>query len=98
MLPYRSPSNTAGFTGHLSFEEKLAAIGPHDLFAEKAVELDPNLAETQTALAIVRFWNQRDWSGGEDCFKQAIKLNPNYVTLTSITLCSWRAGSGSTKR
>jgi adenylate cyclase len=68
------------FYGHLSFEEKLTAIGPHDLFAEKAVELDPNLAETQTALAIVRFWNQRDWSTAEECFKQAIKLNPNYVT------------------
>src|SRR5947209_1572856 len=71
---------TGWFYGFLSFEEKLAAIGPHDLFAEKAVELDPNLAETQTALAIVRCWNLRDWSGGEDCFKRAIELNPNYVT------------------
>jgi adenylate cyclase len=68
------------FYGHLSFEEKLAAIGVHDLFAEKAVELDPKLAETQTALAMVRFWNERDWSRAEECFKQAIKLNPNYVT------------------
>jgi adenylate cyclase len=68
------------FYGHFSFEEKLAAIGPHDLFAEKAVELDPNLAETQTALAIVRCYNLKDWSGGEDCFKRAIELNPNYVT------------------
>jgi adenylate cyclase len=68
------------FYGHLSFEEKLAAIGVHDLFAEKAVELDPNLAESQTALAMVRFWNERDWSRAEECFKQAIKLNPNYVT------------------
>jgi len=68
------------FYGHLSFEEKLAAIGPHDLFAEKAVELDPNLAETQTALAIVTCWNLRDWTRAEDCFKRAVKLNPNYVT------------------
>ena len=68
------------FYGHLSFKEKLAAIGVHDLFAEKAVELDPNLAESQTALAMVRFWNERDWSRAEDCFKQAIRLNPNYVT------------------
>jgi adenylate cyclase len=68
------------FYGHLSFEEKLTAIGVHDLAAEKAVELDPNLAETQTALAIVRFWNERDWSRAEECFKQAIELNPNYVT------------------
>jgi adenylate cyclase len=68
------------FYGFFSFEEKLAAIGPHDLAAEKAVELDPNLAETQTALAIVRFWNEKDCLSAEGCFKQAIKLNPNYVT------------------
>ena len=48
--------------------------------AEKAVELDPNLAEAQTVLAMVRFWNERDWPAAEDCFKQALKLNPNYVT------------------
>jgi serine/threonine-protein kinase len=71
---------TGWFYGFLSFEEKLAAIGPHDLFAEKAVELDPNLAESQTALGIVKCWNLRDWSGGEECFKRAIELNPNYVT------------------
>jgi adenylate cyclase len=71
---------TGWYYGFLSFEEKLAAIGPHDLAAEKAVELDPNLAEAQTALGIVRCWNERDWSRGEDCFKRAIKLNPNYVT------------------
>jgi len=48
--------------------------------AEKAVELDPHLAESQTVLAMVRFWNERDWRAAEHCFKQAIKLNPNYVT------------------
>ena len=48
--------------------------------AEKAAELDPKLAETQTVLAMVRFYNDRDWPKAEDCFKQAIKLNPNYVT------------------
>ncbi|PYJ24762.1 MAG: hypothetical protein DME91_07435, partial [Verrucomicrobia bacterium] len=71
---------TAWFYGYLSFEEKLAAIGPHDQAAEKAVELDPNLAETHTVLAVVRFYNKRDWSRAEDSFKRAIKLNPNYVT------------------
>jgi len=71
---------TGWYYGFFSFEEKLAAIGPHDLFAEKAVELDPNLAETQTALGIVRCWNLKEWSGGEECLKRAIELNPNYVT------------------
>jgi hypothetical protein len=45
--------------------------------AEKTVELDPKLAETQTVLAMVRFWNERDWSRDEDCFKEAIKFNSN---------------------
>jgi adenylate cyclase len=71
---------TGWFYGFLSFEEKLAAIGRHDVFAEKAVELDPNLAESQTVLGIVRCWNERDWRRGEECFKRAIELNPNYVT------------------
>src|SRR4029078_11009256 len=58
------------FYGHLSFEEKLAAIGPHDLVAHRAEELDSTRAETQTALAIVRFWNQRDWAVAEECFNK----------------------------
>src|SRR5262249_30090555 len=71
---------TGWFYGFLSFEEKLATIGPHDLCADKAVELDPNLSATQIALGIVKCWNRRDWPGGEECFKRAIELNPNYVT------------------
>ena len=47
---------------------------------KKAVELDPNLAEAQTVLAMVRFWNERNWRAAEDCFERAIELNPNYVT------------------
>ena len=48
--------------------------------AEKAVELDSKLAETQTVLAMVRFYNDRKWQKAETCFKQAIELNPSYVT------------------
>ncbi len=55
---------TGWFYGHLSFEEKLATIGREDQAAEKAVELDPNLAETQTALAMVRFYNERGLANG----------------------------------
>lgn len=48
--------------------------------AKKAVELDPTLAETQTAFATVLFnddWNFRDAEAG---FQRAIQLNPNYAT------------------
>ncbi len=48
--------------------------------AKKAVELDPTLAETQTAIATVLFnyeWNFREAEAG---FQRAIQLNPNYAT------------------
>jgi serine/threonine-protein kinase len=48
--------------------------------AKKAVEMDANLAETQTVLGMVRFYNDRNWANAEDSFNQAIKLSPNYVT------------------
>jgi serine/threonine protein kinase len=48
--------------------------------ALKALELDPNLAEGHTSLAIVRLTYEWDFSGSEAEFKRAIALNPNYAT------------------
>ncbi len=48
--------------------------------ALKALELDPNLAEGHTSLAIVRLTYEWDFSGSEAEFKRAIGLNPNYAT------------------
>jgi tetratricopeptide (TPR) repeat protein len=46
--------------------------------ALKALELDPNLAEGHTSLAVVRFYYEWDWSGAESEYKRAIELNPGY--------------------
>jgi TolB-like protein/DNA-binding winged helix-turn-helix (wHTH) protein/Tfp pilus assembly protein PilF len=48
--------------------------------AEKALALDPSLAEARTSLAFVKFGYEWDWSGAEAEFKQAIALSPNYAT------------------
>jgi TolB-like protein/DNA-binding winged helix-turn-helix (wHTH) protein len=48
--------------------------------AIKALELDPSLAEAHTSLAMVKFSSDRDWSGAEREFKEAISLNPSYAT------------------
>jgi tetratricopeptide (TPR) repeat protein len=45
--------------------------------AEKAIELDPTLAEAYASRGHVR-WKERDWSGAEADFKRCIELNPNY--------------------
>jgi TolB-like protein/Tfp pilus assembly protein PilF len=48
--------------------------------AEKALELDDRLAEAHASFAEVELWYNWDWVGGEQKFRQAIALNPNYAT------------------
>jgi TolB-like protein/DNA-binding winged helix-turn-helix (wHTH) protein/Tfp pilus assembly protein PilF len=59
-------------TGEVAPKAKVAA--------KKAVALDPNLAETQTALATVQFNDDWDWKAAESGFRRAIQLNPSYAT------------------
>ena len=49
--------------------------------AEKALELDNQLAEAHTSLAKVRFDYDWDWASAEAEFKRALELNSNYATL-----------------
>ncbi len=59
-------------------------VPPREVFpearkaAEKALEIDPNLAEAHTSIARVRFLYDWDWRGAEAGFRHAIQLNPNY--------------------
>jgi len=46
----------------------------------KALELDPNLAEAHTSIALVKLFYDWDWAAAEAEFKRAIELNPNYPT------------------
>ena len=46
--------------------------------AQRALRLDPNLAEAHAALATVLFNYDYDWAKAEAEFKQAIELNPGY--------------------
>jgi serine/threonine protein kinase/Tfp pilus assembly protein PilF len=45
--------------------------------AEKAIEIDPTMAEAYASRGHVR-WKSFDWSGAESDFKHSIELNPNY--------------------
>ena len=48
--------------------------------AQRAIELDPTLAEPHAALAAVRELADWDWAGAEDEYRKAIGLNPNDAT------------------
>jgi eukaryotic-like serine/threonine-protein kinase len=48
--------------------------------AQRAIELDPTLAEPHAALAALKELADWDWAGAEDEYRKAIALNPNDFT------------------
>jgi TolB-like protein len=65
------------FWGHLPPREAMPLARAAAL---RALELDPNLGEGHTSLAIVKLAYDWDFHGAEEEFKSAIALNPNYAT------------------
>ena len=47
--------------------------------ANRAVELDPNLAEGQQALAQGYTWFEFDWDRAEKAYRRAIELDPGFA-------------------
>jgi DNA-binding winged helix-turn-helix (wHTH) protein/TolB-like protein/Flp pilus assembly protein TadD len=45
--------------------------------AQKALEIDANLAEARVILGVVEFWYEFDWVNSESEIKKAIALDPN---------------------
>ena len=69
--------NTLSFYGQLHPEDTYPKA--KDL-ALKALEIDNSLAEAHNALAFVKVYYDWDWEGGEQEFKEAIALDPDYIT------------------
>ena len=46
---------------------------------ERALSIDPGLAEPHTSLGVVRFQYDWDWEGAEAEFRRAVELNENYA-------------------
>lgn len=43
----------------------------------RALQLDPNLSDAYSALALIQFLSDRDWPAAEKSLNRAIELNPN---------------------
>lgn len=67
-------------TGTLYGPETTKAAMDKAIFnANKAVELDPSLAEAHTSMGIVTFLHSWDWQDAEQSFKKAIEIKPEYA-------------------
>jgi serine/threonine-protein kinase len=69
--------NTIGYWGYLAPKE---AFPEAKRAAEKALSIDPELAETHGALAYMEFQYEWKFEEAEAEFKEAIRLNPNSVS------------------
>ena len=46
---------------------------------QRALEADSTIAEVHFMLALTRTWTDWDWAGGEEAFRRALEINPNYA-------------------
>ena len=93
----------AGLADALLFLAGDNAEGHQEMLAQgraalqKALEIDETLAEAHASLGLNAVNFDWDWAKGEQEFRRAIELNPNYATGTNGTASSWQAWGGSTR-
>jgi serine/threonine protein kinase/tetratricopeptide (TPR) repeat protein len=85
----KDPSYAQAYAGLADVYNMLASyyfVSPSDAYpiakqaAQKALELNENLAEAYTSMAWVKYRFERDWFAAETDYNWAIGLNPNYAT------------------
>jgi TolB-like protein/Tfp pilus assembly protein PilF len=60
----------------LRASSRTEALGKARDSVNRALELDPRLAEAHSALGLIRFYFEWDWVGAESEFRRALELNP----------------------
>jgi TolB-like protein len=60
----------------LRAESREQAVGKARAAVNRALELDPELAEAHTALGLIRFYFEWDWAGADAEFRRSLDLNP----------------------
>jgi DNA-binding winged helix-turn-helix (wHTH) protein/TolB-like protein/Tfp pilus assembly protein PilF len=56
------------------------ASGEEYTLLQRALEIDPELAEAHASLGFFQMFHQWNWGTAEASFKRSIELNPNYAT------------------
>ncbi len=79
-LAYAALASTYALLPEYSGRNPKEMIPKAEAAAQRAVELDPTLAEPHAVLGLIAEAFRWDWDGAEREFQRAIELNPNYPT------------------
>jgi adenylate cyclase len=81
-LAYCGLADTYAYMGGVVMPSKEAAVKEKE-FAQRAIELDPDLAEAHLSLGVA-LCGDFDWRNGQIEFERAIELNPNLAWAYEI--------------
>jgi tetratricopeptide (TPR) repeat protein len=79
-LAYAGLADSYALLSSFNFTPPTEAIPKAREFANKALSLDPTLAEPHATLGLAYLQFEYDFAGTEREYKRAIELNPNYAT------------------
>jgi len=78
-MAYTGLADSYAIMAFLEFMAPHYAYPKARVAAEKALSLDPQLAEAHTSLGLIKFQYDWDWDGAEKELKEAININPSYA-------------------
>ena len=76
---YAGLGDTYGAMGYYSYLPPTLALPRAEAAAQKALEIDPSLAEAHTTMGQGQFFYYRDWAAAESWFTRAETLDPRYA-------------------
>jgi len=79
-LAYTGLADSYIFMSLLEYMPPSEAFPKAKANAEKAIAIDPYLAEAYASLGLVKFQFDWDWDGAEKALARGVELNPNYGT------------------
>ena len=79
-LAYAGLADTYNVLGYYSIQAPSESYPPAQVAAEKALEIDPSLAEAHASLGYATLFYDRDWEAAAEHFRTAIRHNPGYAT------------------
>jgi eukaryotic-like serine/threonine-protein kinase len=87
---YATLAATYVYTSGMSNEE---AMPKAKAYAQKALDLDDNIAEAHVSMGLVNLWYEWNWDAGREQFERAVALDPDY-SLAHLEYGNFLTASG----